>query len=44
MAIVAPIAMPATLRPFMADITTIRPIVPMARPPRTGPNQTWNIL
>ncbi len=39
----APIAMPATLSPFIAEITTIRPIVPIARPPRTGPAQTWNI-
>ena len=40
---VAPIAMPATDSPFIAEITTIRKIVPMARPPGTGPNQTWNI-
>ena len=40
---VAPMAMPATLKPFIADTTTIKPMVPMARPPRTGPNQTWNM-
>ena len=37
----APMAMPATLKPFIAEITTIRPMVPMARPPLSGPNQTW---
>jgi len=42
-AMVAPIAMPATERPFIAEITTIRKIVPIASPPGTGPNQTWNI-
>ncbi len=41
---VAPIAMPATERPFMAEITTMRTMVPMASPPRSGPNQTWNAL
>ena len=41
---VAPMAMPATLRPFIAEISTINPIVPIANPPRTGPIQTWNIL
>ncbi len=41
-AILAPMAMPATLSPFMADMTTIKPIVPMASPPLSGPNQTWN--
>ena len=40
---VAPMAMPATDSPFIAEITTIRRIVPMARPPGTGPIQTWNI-
>ena len=40
---VAPIAMPATDRPFIAEISTISTMVPMARPPGTGPNQTWNI-
>ncbi len=40
---VAPIAMPATDRPFIAEMITISPIVPMARPPGMGPNQTWNI-
>ena len=29
--------------PFNAAIRTISPIVPSARPPRTGPNQTWNM-
>ena len=33
----APIAMPATLSPFIAAMTTIRRMVPIARPPRTGP-------
>ena len=42
-AMVAPMAMPATDRPFIAEMTTIRKIVPMASPPGTGPNQTWNI-
>ncbi len=41
---VAPIAMPATESPFIAEITTISPMVPMASPPCSGPNQTWNIL
>ena len=41
---VAPMAMPATLSPFMAEISTIRPIVPIASPPRRPPIQTWNIL
>ncbi len=36
-------AMPATLSPFIAEITTISPIVPMASPPFSGPIQTWNI-
>ena len=40
---VAPMAIPATLSPFMAEMTTMRPMVPIASPPRTGPNQTWNI-
>ena len=26
-----------------AEISTIRPMVPMARPPFTGPIQTWNM-
>ena len=43
MAMLAPIAMPATLRPFIAEMATIRPIVPIARPPLSGPIQTWNI-
>ncbi len=43
MAILAPIAMPATLNPFIADMATIRPMVPMAKPPWTGPVQTWNM-
>ena len=42
-AMVAPMAMPATLRPFIAETTTITPMVPIASPPRTGPNHTWNI-
>ena len=40
---VEPIAMPATLSPFIAEISTIRPIVPIASPPRTPPIQTWNM-
>jgi hypothetical protein len=40
---VAPIAMPATLNPFMAEMTTINPMVPMASPPFRGPAQTWNM-
>ena len=39
----APIAMPATERPFIAEMITMRPIVPIASPPRTGPAQTWNM-
>ena len=35
--------MPATLRPFIAEIATMSRIVPTARPPRIGPVQTWNI-
>ena len=35
-----PMAMPATLSPFMAAIMVIRTMVPMARPPLTGPIQT----
>ena len=42
-AIVAPIAIPATERPFMAETRTISPIVPRASPPRTGPIHTWNM-
>jgi hypothetical protein len=42
-ATLAPIAMPATLRPFMAEIATISSMVPMARPPCIGPVQTWNM-
>ena len=42
-AMVAPIAMPATDSPFIAEMMTIRKIVPMASPPGTGPNQTWNM-
>ncbi len=41
---VAPIAMPATESPFIAEIRTISPMVPIASPPETGPIQTWNIL
>ncbi len=40
---VAPMAMPATLSPFIAETTTIRPMVPTARPPLSEPIQTWNI-
>ena len=40
---VAPIAMPATLSPFIAEMATIRPMVPIASPPFSGPIQTWNI-
>ena len=40
---VAPMAIPATLRPFMAEMATIRTTVPMASPPGRGPIQTWNI-
>lgn len=36
-------AMPATLSPFIAEISTIRPMVPMARPPCSGPIHTWNM-
>ena len=32
--------MPATDSPFIADTSTISPMVPIANPPRTGPNQT----
>ena len=39
----APIAIPATLNPFMAATAVIRPIVPIARPPLSGPIQTWNM-
>jgi hypothetical protein len=42
-AIVAPIARPATDRPLIAEISTMRTIVPIARPPRTPPDQTWTI-
>ena len=38
------IAIPATLSPFIAEITTISRIVPIASPPSIGPIQTWNIL
>jgi len=37
-------AMPATDRPFIAEIATISSTVPMASPPGSGPAQTWNIL
>ena len=37
---VAPIAIPATDSPFTAEINTISPTVPMARPPLIGPIQT----
>ena len=40
---VAPMAMPATLSPFIAETSTMRPIVPMARPPAIPPVQTWNM-
>ncbi len=43
MATLAPIARPATLRPFMAEIATMSSTVPMASPPRIGPVQTWNM-
>jgi hypothetical protein len=36
--------MPATLKPFMAAMTTIKRMVPIAKPPGIGPIQTWNIL
>lgn len=39
----APMAMPATLRPFIAEIATIRKMVPTARPPGSGPIHTWNM-
>ena len=39
-AILLPTAMPATLNPFIADITAIRRMVPIAKPPLTGPIQT----
>jgi hypothetical protein len=35
---VAPIAMPATDSPFIAEITTISKIVPIARPPLNRPD------
>jgi hypothetical protein len=41
---VAPMAMPATEWPFMAEITTMRKRVPIASPPLTRPNQTCSIL
>ena len=41
---VAPMAIPATERPFMAEISTISPMVPTASPPESPPIQTWNIL
>ncbi len=40
---VAPIAMPATLSPFMAEMMTMRPMVPIASPPFRPPDQTWNM-
>ena len=40
---VDPMAMPATDSPFIAEMRTISRIVPMARPPGMGPNQTWNM-
>ena len=41
--IVFPTAMPATLRPLIAAMMAISTMVPMARPPRTGPIQTYSI-
>ena len=43
-AMVAPIAIPATDNPFIAEMRTISAIVPIAKPPFIGPIQTWNIL
>ena len=37
---VAPMAMPATLKPFIAEMTTINPMVPTAKPPLSPPNHT----
>ena len=36
-------AMPATLSPFIAETSTMSPIVPMASPPAMPPVQTWNM-
>ena len=36
-------AIPATDNPFIAEMMTISPMVPMAKPPWMGPIQTWNI-
>ena len=35
--------MPATERPFMHEIMIITRSVPTASPPRSPPNQTWNM-
>ena len=42
--LVAPIAMPATLRPFIAEMITITKMVPTARPPANLPKQICIIL
>ena len=42
-AMLQPMAMPATLRPFIAEISTISRIVPMARPPRSPPVRSCTI-
>ena len=39
-AMLAPMAMPATLSPFIAEITAISPMVPTASPPRSEPVHT----
>ena len=40
---VDPIAIPATDSPFIAEISTINRMVPIAKPPGMRPNQTWNM-
>ena len=40
---VAPMAMPATDSPFIAETSTISRMVPTASPPDSPPIQTWNI-
>jgi hypothetical protein len=40
----APMAMPATLSPFIAEISHHQPDGADGQPPRSGPIQTWNIL
>ena len=42
-AMLQPIAIPATLSPFIAEISTINRIVPMASPPRRPPVRSWTI-